>query len=54
MVSLTCMGEGGTLAAEGPCPEKLFLKAGGLVGGIFEEFLLQGPCGKVEKTNSAL
>ena len=54
MVSLTCMSEGGALAAKGPCPEKLVFKAGGLVGGIFEEFFLLGPCGEIEKTDGAL
>ena len=54
MVSLTCMVEGGMLAAEGPCPEILVLKVGGLVGGIFQEFLLLGPRGKVVESYGAL
>ena len=45
MVSLTCMSEGGALTAKGSCPEKLVFKAGGLVGGIFEEFVLLEPGG---------
>ena len=54
MVSLTCMGEGGALATKGSCPEKLVFKAGGLVGGIFEKFVLLRPGSEIEEPNSAL
>ena len=54
MVSLTCMGEGGTLATKGSCPEKLILKTGRLVGGILEEFVFLRPHGEIEEANGAL
>ena len=47
MVSLTCVSKGSMVTAEGPRPEKLILKAWGLVGCILEEFPFLRPCNDV-------